>query len=135
MLIHQDRLKYRARRLGVIPYISDNMSGLLKNHQYYYHCGTKSNLVLGPNRIWALDQIEFGQYTGDELRREPQTRRFLKHTQVVPKYAQGTLSCVLSDQYYDLTSGKRLPLCGFHYITTSNDWLHKNITTMRDVTT
>ena len=61
MLILQDHSKYTARRLGVQPYITHNMSGLLKNHQYQvlvYHCGTKSNLGLGPNRIWA-----FGHWT------------------------------------------------------------------------
>ena len=63
MLIHQDRLKYRARRLGVKPYITHNMSGLLKNH----HCGTKSKLGLGPNRIWSWDQIEFGPGTKSNL--------------------------------------------------------------------
>ena len=65
MLIHQYRLKYRARRLGVIPYITHNMSGLLKNHQYYislrdqieFGPGTKSNLGLGPNRILVWTQI------------------------------------------------------------------------------
>ena len=75
MLIHQDRLKYRARRLGVIPYITHNMSGLLKNHQHYislrdqieFGPGTKSNLGPRPNRIWTWDQIEFGPGTKSNL--------------------------------------------------------------------
>ena len=75
MLIHQDRLKYRARRLGVIPYITHNMSGLLKNHQYYislrdqieFGPGTKSNLGLGPSQIWAWDLVKFGPGTKSNL--------------------------------------------------------------------
>ena len=70
MLILQDHSKYTARRLGAEPYITHNMSGLLKNHQYHvpvYHYGTKSNLGLELNHILVWDQIELKSKTKSNL--------------------------------------------------------------------
>ena len=76
MLILQDHSKYTARRLGVEPYITHNMSGLLKNHQYHvpvYHYGTKSNLGLELNHILVWDQIELKSKTKSYLDQGPKS--------------------------------------------------------------
>ena len=140
MLIHQDRLKYRARRLGVIPYITHNMSGLLKNHQYYislrdqieFGPGTKSNLGPRPNRIWNHLDGDF--------------RMMTNHTKAdtLPwsTYPKVYVICSCKDHWrFQLSQIQLVPniLCTspiifkIHYITTSYDWQHKNITTMDDM--
>ena len=129
----------------------------LKTIYTIYHCGTKSSLGLGPSQIWAWDQIEFGPGTKSNLGPRPNRiwnhldgdfRMMTNHTKAdtLPwsTYPKVYVICSCKDHWrFQLSQIQLVPniLCTspiifkIHYITTSNDWLHKNITTMDDITT